>query len=235
MPIILAVQFDNRLLWAVLIGWIITVVLHEFAHGLAAHLGGDYTIRQRGGLSLNPLQYVHPFFSLVLPAIILLLGGVPLPGGATYVRRDLLRSRLWETAVSLSGPLMNGLLFLACALPLHPRVGWVDTPGATAEWSDAQIFLGAMAIIQFLAMFLNLVPIPPLDGFGAIAPYLPERWVGTVMMPHVSLALFLVYFAAISQIMRPVLRLLIVVLDALGFGNTANGLFDAYMQAFWGR
>jgi len=234
MTFILAVQFDSRLLWAVLIGWIISVVLHEFAHGLAAHLGGDYTIRERGGLSLNPLHYVHPFFSLILPAIILLVGGVPLPGGATYVRRDLLRSRLWETAVSLSGPVMNGLLFLACALPLHPRLGWVD-PSAPGEWTDAQVFLGAIAILQFMAMFLNLVPIPPLDGFGAIAPYLPERWTTMAMTPHVSLALFLVYFAAISQIIRPILRLLMIVLNALGFGSTAGGLFDAYMQAFWGR
>ena len=59
-------DFSNPLLWAVFIGWIISVVLHEFAHGIVAYWGGDYTIRERGGLTLNPLQYVDPVFSLVI-------------------------------------------------------------------------------------------------------------------------------------------------------------------------
>lgn len=65
----LAVEFRNPLFWAVLVGWILSVVLHEFAHGLVAHLGGDYTIKERGGLTLNPLAYVDPVFSLLLPAV----------------------------------------------------------------------------------------------------------------------------------------------------------------------
>ena len=86
-----AADFSNPLLWAVIIGWIFTVVLHEFAHGLVGYLGGDYTVRERGGLSLNPLQYIDPVNSIILPAVFLMMGGIPLPGGATFVRRDLLR------------------------------------------------------------------------------------------------------------------------------------------------
>src|SRR3954470_12739906 len=114
-----AVDFKSPLFWAVFIGWVLSVVLHEFAHGLVAYLGGDYTIRERGGLTLNPLQYVDPVMSLILPIVFLILGGVPLPGGVTYVRRDLLRSRTWSVLVSLAGPAMNFLLFLAFVLPLH--------------------------------------------------------------------------------------------------------------------
>src|SRR5438874_11588541 len=87
-----AADYSNPLFWAVFIGWIMSVVLHEFAHGLVASWGGDYTIRERGGLTLNPFQYIDPVMSLLLPAVILLIGGIPLPGGVTYVRRDLLRS-----------------------------------------------------------------------------------------------------------------------------------------------
>src|SRR4051812_21418711 len=96
-------NLSHPLFWAVFIGWILSVVLHEFAHGLVASLGGDYTIRERGGLSLNPLQYVNPLLSIVLPIVFLLLGGIPLPGGMTYVRKDLLRRRAWETAVAAAG------------------------------------------------------------------------------------------------------------------------------------
>src|SRR5437660_3648866 len=102
---------NPRLFGAVLVGWIISVILHEFAHGIVAYWGGDYTIRERGGLTLNPLRYVDQLVSLALPALFLLMGGVPLPGGVTYIRRDLLRSRLWSSAVSAAGPVMNLLLF----------------------------------------------------------------------------------------------------------------------------
>ena len=110
-------NFGNSLFWAVLIGWIMSVVLHEFAHGIVAYWGGDYTIRERGGLTLNPLQYVDPVFSILLPIVFLCMGGIPLPGGSTYVRRDLLRGRGWNSAVSLAGPLMNFLIFLGLHHP----------------------------------------------------------------------------------------------------------------------
>ena len=66
-----AVDFQSPLTWAILIGWIMSVVLHEFAHGLVAYLGGDYTIKERGGLTLNPIQYIDPVISL------LAAGGLP--------------------------------------------------------------------------------------------------------------------------------------------------------------
>jgi Zn-dependent protease len=50
------------------------VVLHEFAHGLAAYLGGDYTIRERGGLTLNPLRLIDPVYRLRFPAIVFAMG-----------------------------------------------------------------------------------------------------------------------------------------------------------------
>ena len=101
------VDFSNNLTWALLIGWILSVVLHELGHGIVAHLGGDYTIRERGGLTLNPLQYIDPIFSLLVPAIIFLAGGLPLPGGVTYVRMDLMTHRGWESVVSAAGPAMT--------------------------------------------------------------------------------------------------------------------------------
>src|SRR5919112_1201427 len=88
-----AVDYESPLFWAVFLAWILSVVLHEFAHGVVAYWGGDYTIRERGGLTLNPLQYVEPVMSIILPIIFLFMGGVPLPGGVTYIRMDLLRSK----------------------------------------------------------------------------------------------------------------------------------------------
>src|SRR6478672_2855530 len=134
------VDYRDPLLWAAFIGWILSVILHDFAHGVVAYWGGDYAIRERGGLTLNPFQYVDPLMSIILPLVFLLMGGVPLPGGATYIRRDLLRSKGWDTAVSLAGPAMNFLIFLMLVIPLHPRVGWIDYRTSVLEWTTAQVF-----------------------------------------------------------------------------------------------
>ncbi len=165
-------DFSNPLFWAVFIGWMLSVVLHEFAHGLVAYLGGDYTIRERGGLSLNPLQYIDPVVSLILPLVFLLMGGVPLPGGMTYVRNDLLRNRLWSSAVSAAGPAMNFLLFVLLALSLNPHLGWVNAHDSVLDWSPAQRCVATLAFLQLFSVLINLIPIPPLDGFQIISPYL---------------------------------------------------------------
>jgi len=226
-----AVDLQNRMLWAIVVGWVISVILHEFAHGLVAWWGGDYTIRERGGLSLNPLQYVDPLFSVILPILFLLMGGLPLPGGSTYVRRDLLRNRAWNSAVSLAGPFMNLMLFFACALPLHPRFGWLTSYDHRA-WSAAQVFVGAMALLQFIALVLNLVPIPPLDGYHAISEYLPARWREKLDEPVVAHTLFFIYFMVLWQgrVLGQIFKLARIVLDGMGFDSDV--FVVAYMEAF---
>lgn len=200
MPDLLArADFGNPLFWAVLIGWILTVVLHEFAHGIVAHWGGDYTIAERGGLSLNPLQYIDPLFSIVMPAIFLALGGVPLPGGVTYIRIDLLRNKYWQSAVSLAGPAMNLILFVVGAIALHPAVGWLPRDADLSEWTNAHRVVASLTSLQLFAVLLNLIPVPPLDGFGAIAPYLRPQTREKLTTPPTSIVLMIVVFMLVMS------------------------------------
>jgi Zn-dependent protease len=194
-----AVDFRDPLLWAVFIGWIMSVVLHEFAHGLVAYLGGDWTIKERGGLTLNPFQYIDPVFSLLLPAVIFLMGGVPMPGGVTYIRRDLIRSRAWSVATSAAGPVMNFLLFLMLVLPMHPRIGWIDPYAGSVpgELPNLYLFLGAMAWLQMLSVLFNLIPVPPLDGFQIVAEFMDEPTRQKFM--SMGTVLFLLFFAVLWQ------------------------------------
>jgi len=148
----------------VLVGWIFSLCLHEFAHAFVAYQGGDWTVRDKGYLTFNPLKYTDPMMSIVLPLLFLALGGIGLPGGAVYINTSLLRSRRWETAVSLAGPSMNILVALALALVLQfPAV----------DASTAAPALSFLVYLQITAAVINLIPFPPLDGYGAIAPYLP--------------------------------------------------------------
>ncbi len=147
----------------VIIGWVFSLSLHEFSHALVAYLGGDTSVREKGYLTFNPLKYTHPVYSLLLPLLFLVMGGIGLPGGAVYIETWRLRSRRWESAVSLAGPLSNLLLggILAVILRFAPAAGGGIWPG-----------LAFLALLQVMAAILNLIPMPPMDGYGALAPYL---------------------------------------------------------------
>ncbi len=148
----------------VLIGWIFSLCLHEFSHSLVAYYGGDTTVREKGYLTFNPLKYTHPVYSIVLPLLFLMLGGIGLPGGAVYIEKWRLRSRGWVTAVSLAGPAAN--LLVAIVLGIVMALVPADRSGV---WPA----LAFLAFLQLSAVVLNLLPVPPFDGFGAIEPYLP--------------------------------------------------------------
>lgn len=144
----------------VLGGWLVTLCLHEFAHALVAYLGGDVSVRARGYLTLNPLRYTDLAYSIVIPLILLAVGGIPLPGGAVLVQPAALRRPWFASLVSAAGPLVNLLAGAVLAVLSH---------GMTTPLGAALAFL---ALLQFVAAVLNLLPIPGFDGFGIIEPYL---------------------------------------------------------------
>lgn len=147
----------------VLFGWIFSLCLHEFSHALVAYFGGDYTVREKGYLTFNPLRYTHPLFSLVLPLLFLVMGGIGLPGGAVYIERRLIRNKFWLSAMSLAGPASNLLvaIILGLVLRFSPTTNSGFWPG-----------LSFLLALQVSALFFNLIPLPPFDGYGAIEPFL---------------------------------------------------------------
>ncbi len=147
----------------VLLGWMFSLTLHEFSHAFVAYRGGDFTVREKGYLTFNPLKYTHPVYSLLLPILFLFMGGIGLPGGAVYIETWRLRSRKWATAVSLAGPLSN--ILVAIILGLILRFGPATDSGI---WPG----LAFLALLQLSAAAFNLLPIPPFDGYGAIRPHL---------------------------------------------------------------
>jgi Zn-dependent protease len=156
----------------VMVGWILAVALHEFGHAFTAHLAGDHTIAAKGYLSFDPRRYADLGTSLVIPLIALAMGGIGFPGGAVYLREDLMRSRAWRSAAALAGPLGTLIVLLLVSLALRPVAAAL--PGAEANpLVPALAFLG---FLQATALLLNLLPIPGLDGFNAIRPFLPGSW-----------------------------------------------------------
>lgn len=150
----------------VITGWVVSLCLHEFGHAVTAWRFGDHDVAARGYLTLNPLKYSNPMLSLGLPLLFIALGGIGLPGGAVWVRTDFMTKRQ-RTLVSLAGPAANlilaGLLLGAGAL--------FASPERSVFWSGVA-FLG---LLQVMALVLNLLPIPGLDGFSALEPHLSPQ------------------------------------------------------------
>ncbi|WP_433870012.1 site-2 protease family protein [Saccharopolyspora sp. CA-218241] len=168
----------------VLGGWAVSLCLHEFGHAITAFRGGDREVALKGYLTLDPRRYTDPVLSIVLPLLFVAIGGIPLPGGAVWINHHALRGRRTESMVSLAGPATNlvlGLL-LATAVALLPM-----PPGLAAG-------LSYLAFLQVIAFVLNILPVPGLDGYGALEPWLsgPARQFGERARPWAPLVLFMV-------------------------------------------
>lgn len=147
----------------VIAGWVVSLCLHEFGHAFTAWRFGDHDVAVRGYLTLNPLKYSNPMLSIALPLIFIAIGGIGLPGGAVYLNTSFM-TKAQRTIVSLAGPFAN--LVLAVVLLIPTRL-FYDADHAVF-WSGVA-FLG---LLQVMALVLNLLPIPGLDGYGALEPHL---------------------------------------------------------------
>jgi len=153
----------------VIAGWLVSMCLHEFGHAYMAWRYGDHDVAIRGYLTLNPLRYSSPLFSIALPLLFIALGGIGLPGGAVYVRTSWMTPRR-RTTVALAGAVVNA----ACAALLLMVTSLLCNPYTTthiAFWAG-MAFLG---FLQVTAVVLNLLPIPGLDGYAALEPHLSQQ------------------------------------------------------------
>jgi Zn-dependent protease len=137
---------------------IISVILHEVAHGYMANWLGDPTARLQGRLTLNPVSHIDPIGSVALPLLLLLVHSPMLIGYAKPVPYNPynLRGRYAEGLVAFAGPGTN--IALALAFGLMVRFG-----GAAMPLELLQAFV-AIAYVNLLLALFNLIPIPPLDG-----------------------------------------------------------------------
>jgi Zn-dependent protease len=154
----------------VVAGWITSLCIHEFGHALVAYLGGDRSVKASGYLNLNPVRYTNLLMSIIFPVVFLVLGGIALPGGAVYIDHAAIRSRAWDSLVSLAGPLgtlVCAVLFAAPFLiPGHDS--WVTSTNV-GFWAA----LAFLCFMEAVSLLLNLLPIPGFDGFGILRPWLP--------------------------------------------------------------
>lgn len=183
---------------------IMSVVIHEVAHGVVADALGDPTAKLAGRLTLNPLKHLDPFGSVIVPALSYFLGGFifgwakPVP----YNPYNLRPGRWSEALVALAGPASN--LFLAVFFGILLRFG------IHAGWSEGFAHITALVVfVNLLLMVFNLVPIPPLDGSKLLFAFFPNQTFklrGFFERYGLILVLFFIFF--VWQFVSPVVYFL---------------------------
>lgn len=178
---------------------ILSVIVHEVAHGYAADSLGDPTARLAGRLTLNPLPHIDLMGSIVIPALLIFSSSPILFGWAKpvpYNPYNLKDQRWGEALVAVAGSATN--LLLAVIFGLLVRFG------AAAGLDAAMLSLaGTIAFVNLFLGLFNLIPFPPLDGFTALRAALPwslsrglTRFEASVRGAGViALMLFLLVFA----------------------------------------
>lgn len=152
---------------------ILSVTIHEVAHGWVALQFGDPTARDLGRLTLNPLPHIDLFMTILLPAMLLISNAPFLFGGAKPVPVAFHRLRRpWRDMmlVSLAGPGSN--LLIAVVLYVLRQV--LVTQGFYEQDQRLPQVLDVALGLNLLLVIFNLLPIPPLDGSRVMAWLLPE-------------------------------------------------------------
>ncbi len=148
---------------------IFSAIFHEYAHGYAAYSLGDPTAKNMGRLTLNPIPHIDPFFTILLPLIMIVLPTNFIIGGAKPVPVNPfnLQGKYAQLKVALAGPGSN--IFLAFLFGMLIRF----VPAISASEPLFFAFASVVFINLLLAVF-NLLPIPPLDGSYIIFTLFPS-------------------------------------------------------------
>ncbi len=210
------------LVWYV--AFLASVTVHEAAHAWAALRGGDPTAYLGGQVSIDPMPHIRrePFGMVVLPILSLVLFGWPFGFASTPYDPAWAAAHPRRAAwMSLAGPLANLALVLAAALAIRlgvaaggffvpPALGLTEVvlPAGPGLWAGAALMLSVFFSLNLILVVLNLIPVPPLDGAGALGLVLPgdltRRYQALASQPLFSLLGLLVAWNLFGRLFRPV-------------------------------
>ncbi len=204
------------LIVGVLLGILMAIAVHEYAHAWEANRLGDDTAKRLGRLTINPLAHIDP-----TGLFLFILAGFGYSKPVPF-NPNVLKSDKDEIKIAIAGPISNIILALILALPY--RISLII--GLNVSQSLILTFLDTMVYMNLVLAIFNFIPIPPLDGSRVLNYFLAadarESWerigplvlaalifasiffgssgfdpIGTIMTPLLNIASFIVRGAPI--------------------------------------
>ena len=160
---------------------IMSIVIHEYAHGYTAYLLGDNTARLSGRLTLNPLKHLDPFGSVILPLLLIIMKAGFLIGWARpvpYNPANLRDQKRGTFFVAIAGIIAN----LTIAILFGLLIRYATVFGLPAYIADPLLMhpfykiATIIVLINLVLTLFNLVPIPPLDGSKILFSFIPPQF-----------------------------------------------------------
>jgi len=205
--------------------FLFSLTCHEAAHALAAQWGGDPTAG--GQVTLNPLPHIRReiFGTVIVPILSYAVGGWMIGwGSAPYDPRWSYRHPHRAAWMALAGPAANTLLMLVAVLGMRIGIlsGGLVAPGSArftrvvaaahqGPLEGVAVFLSIMFSLNLLLALFNLLPVPPLDGHGAICLLITEdvarRFRAATNNPTLALIGLLVCWKVFGYLFDPLFRL----------------------------
>jgi Zn-dependent protease len=184
--------------FSIVLSVVISITLHELAHGWAAIRLGDHTPERSGHMTGNPLVHMGPFSIAAL-----LIAGIA--WGQMPIDPTRLKGKYAEAQVAFAGPATNFMLsFVALTgLGLWLRFGGYS---GTQVQQNAVNFFSAFGGINAVLGIFNLFPVPPLDGSHILANFNRKYalFIGDPAHQGVMILAFIFMFSAASVIFQPV-------------------------------
>jgi Zn-dependent protease len=180
---------------------VFAITLHEVAHGWVARYFGDRTAEAQGRLSLNPIRHIDPVGTVLVPILLLWLGGFlfgwakPVPVNPRYMRNPR-GNMVW---VSAAGPAAN--LAMAIAWAFLMMVGQQMDFGIAGQWLQSMAAVGIF--INVLLAVFNMLPIPPLDGGQLLTNLLPRGAASSMLEAVAPFGLFIVLGLVATGLLAP--------------------------------
>ncbi len=191
-----------------LVALILSVVIHEVSHGLAALALGDPTAKYAGRLTLNPIKHIDIIGSVIVPLMCALLPGGLMFGWAKPVPvnpYNLKFGKWGHVIVSFAGPFSNMIIAVISGLTL--RFFGDQIPQGTGS------FLLVICVTNIVLAIYNLIPVSPLDGSHILFAFLPERFQKVKKAMEAQGFLFAIIFAVVLwQYFTPIIGWLLRVI-----------------------
>jgi len=188
--------------------FIIFATFHEYAHGWVAYRCGDYTAKNMGRLSLNPLIHIDLLWTLMLPIMLLVSTGGRFAIGAAKpvpINPSMMRNPRRDIVyVSLAGPGANVIWALILIFLMKA--------GIFSPTSPFYLLLFICMYINIILLVFNLLPIPPLDGSKVLESILPDRYLGDYyrFKPYMFIVFIaLMFFGVLGRLFSFVLYIVI--------------------------